>query len=85
MMLALIALCLLAQLTGCGTTRTVYVPVPAVPLPTELTSTTPIPDIPPAMTWSHSLALNAELIGLLGQCNRDKRGIRAIEDKRNGS
>lgn len=40
MMIALIALCLLAQLSGCNNTRTVYVKVPVVPLPASLTADT---------------------------------------------
>lgn len=41
MMIVLFVLCLLAQLNGCTNTRTVYVPVPVVPLPASLTAETP--------------------------------------------
>ncbi|MFQ0452648.1 Rz1 lytic protein [Klebsiella pneumoniae] len=79
MMIALIALCLLAQLSGCSNTKTVYVTVPVVPLPSSLTAETPYPDIPDKMTWGQSLDLNVSLLSALGQCNRDKADIRRSE------
>nr|WP_142905887.1 Rz1 lytic protein [Klebsiella pneumoniae] len=82
MMIALIALCLLAQLSGCSNTKTVYVTVPVVPLPSSLTAETPYPDIPDKMTWGQSLDLNVSLLSALGQCNRDKADIRQAETKR---
>ncbi len=81
-MIALIGLCLLAQLSGCNNSRTVYVKVPAVPLPASLTAETPYPDIPDKMTWGQSLDLNVSLLSALGQCNRDKADIRQAETKR---
>ncbi len=82
MMIALIALCLLAQLSGCSNTRTVYVKVPVVPLPASLTADTPQPEIPDNLTWGQSLDLNVSLLSALGQCNRDKADIRQAEKKR---
>ncbi|WP_458793361.1 Rz1-like lysis system protein LysC [Citrobacter portucalensis] len=82
MMTALIGLCLLALLTGCGNTRTVYVPVPVVPLPANLTSDTPQPVIPDPLTYGASLDLNVSLLSALGQCNIDKASIRNIEEHR---
>ncbi|HFK4066158.1 TPA: peptidase [Kluyvera ascorbata] len=82
MMIALIVLCLLAQLTGCGNTRTVYVPVPVVPLPASLTTETPQPVIPDQLTYGASLDLNVSLLSALSQCNADKRAVRAIEESR---
>ncbi|WP_454878617.1 Rz1-like lysis system protein LysC [Serratia inhibens] len=82
MMIALIALCLLVQLSGCSNTRTVYVKVPAVPLPVSLTAETPQPAIPDSMTWGESLDLNVSLLSALGQCNRDKADIREAEKQR---
>ena len=82
MMIALVALCLLAQLSGCNTTRTVYVKVPVVPLPSSLTADTPQPEIPDNLTWGQSLDLNVSLLSALGQCNRDKADIRQAEKKR---
>ncbi|HHI9010564.1 TPA: peptidase [Escherichia coli] len=79
MMIALVGLCLLALLTGCGNTRTVYVQVPAVPLPANLTTETPQPVIPDPLTYGASLDLNVSLLSALGQCNIDKAGIREIE------
>ncbi|MEO5275012.1 hypothetical protein UL817_10805 [Escherichia coli] len=85
MMIALVGLCLLAQLTGCGNTRTVYIKVPVVPLPASLTSDTPQPEIPPGeLLWGDSLALNVALLSALKQCNRDKADIRGIESSRQG-
>lgn len=82
MMIALIALCLLAQLSGCNNSRTVYVKVPVVPLPASLTANTPQPEIPDNLTWGQSLDLNVSLLSALGQCNRDKTDIRQAESKR---
>lgn len=82
MMIALIALCLLAQLSGCSNMRTVYVKVPVVPLPVNLTAETPYPAIPDPMSWGQSLDLNVNLLSALGQCNRDKADIREAEKKR---
>ena len=79
MMIALIALCLLAQLSGCNNSRTVYVKVPAVLLPASLTADTPQPAIPDNLTWGQSLDLNVSLLSALGQCNRDKADIRRAE------
>ncbi|WP_241783800.1 Rz1-like lysis system protein LysC [Raoultella terrigena] len=82
MMIALIALCLLAQLSGCSNTRTVYVKVPAVQLPASLTAETPQPVIPGNLKWGESLDLNVNLLSALGQCNRDKADIRQAEKER---
>ncbi|EFO1069115.1 Rz1-like lysis system protein LysC [Escherichia coli] len=81
-MIALHVLCLLPLLTGCGSTRTVYVNIPAAPLPASLTSETPIPIIPSSLTYGASLELNVALLSALGQCNFDKTGIRNIESRR---
>ena len=83
MMIVLHVMCLLPLLTGCGSTRTVYVPVPAVPLPTSLTTETPQPVIPDPLTYGASLDLNVSLLSALGQCNIDKASIRKIETSRN--
>ncbi|HHR0680469.1 TPA: Rz1-like lysis system protein LysC [Klebsiella aerogenes] len=76
MIIALISLCLLVPLSGCNNTRTVYVKVPVVPLPTILMTETPRPEIPDDLTWGHSLNLNISLLAALSQCNRDKADIR---------
>ncbi|MDE9620991.1 Rz1-like lysis system protein LysC [Citrobacter portucalensis] len=81
-MTALVGLCLLALLTGCGNTRTVYVPAPAVPLPANLTSETAQPAIPDPLTYGESLDLNVSLLSALGQCNIDKASILKIETSR---
>ncbi|EPE4838831.1 Rz1-like lysis system protein LysC [Yersinia enterocolitica] len=82
MMIALICLCLLAQLTGCVRTQTKYVTVPPVPIPSNLLSDCMPPDIPNAMTWGQSVELNEDLLTVIEQCNADKTSIRQIEEKR---
>lgn len=81
-MTVLAVLFLMAQLSGCSNTRTVYVKVPVVPLPVNLTAETPYPAIPDPMSWSQSLDLNVSLLSALGQCNLDKTSIRKIEEAR---
>ncbi|EOZ7488852.1 hypothetical protein [Enterobacter roggenkampii] len=81
-MTVLAVLFLMAQLSGCNNTRTVYVRVPVVPLPANLTAETPYPAIPDPMSWRQSLDLNVSLLSALGQCNRDKADIREAEAKR---
>lgn len=49
-------------------------PVPAVPLPANLTTETLQPAIPEPLTYGGSLDLNVSLLLALGQCNRDTRG-----------
>uniref|UniRef100_UPI0035E44CB5 Rz1-like lysis system protein LysC n=1 Tax=Escherichia coli TaxID=562 RepID=UPI0035E44CB5 len=84
MMIALFVSFLLAQLSGCTNTRTVYVKVPVVPLPASLTADTPQPAIPDNLTWGQSLDLNVSLLSALGQCNRDKADIRQAVKKQAG-
>ncbi|MBA7914582.1 Rz1-like lysis system protein LysC [Raoultella ornithinolytica] len=79
---ALIALCLLLPLSGCKTTRTVYVKVPVVTLPASLTSETAQPAIPDPLTYGASLDLNVSLLSALATCNIDKASIRKIEASR---
>ncbi|WP_428222044.1 Rz1-like lysis system protein LysC [Hafnia paralvei] len=82
MMIALVGLFLLMQLSGCGSTRTVYVQAPVIPLPSNLTAETPKPKVPNSMPWSDSLLLNARLYSALEQCNIDKADIRKAEEGR---
>ncbi|WP_145590958.1 Rz1-like lysis system protein LysC [Yersinia kristensenii] len=82
MMIALIGLCLLAQLTGCVRTQTKYVTVPPVPISSSLLSDCLPPDIPNTMTWGQSLELNEDLLTVIEQCNADKASIRQIESIR---
>ncbi|WP_097044091.1 Rz1-like lysis system protein LysC, partial [Salmonella enterica] len=72
MMIVLHVLCLMSLLTGCGSTRTVYVQVPTMPLPANLLAETPQPVIPNPLTYGDSLSLNVSLLSALGLCNRDK-------------
>ncbi|MCV4306137.1 peptidase [Escherichia coli] len=82
MMFALVGLCLMQLLAGCGNTRTVYVQAPVVPLPANLTAETLQPAIPEPLTYGASLDLNVSLLAALGQCNIDKAAIRKIESSR---
>ncbi|MFY7502344.1 MULTISPECIES: Rz1-like lysis system protein LysC [Enterobacter cloacae complex] len=81
-MIVLAALFLMAQLSGCSNTRTVYIKVSVVPLPANLTAETPYPAILDPMSWGQSLDLNVSLLSALGQCNRDKADIRQAEKAR---
>nr|WP_071523980.1 hypothetical protein [Edwardsiella tarda] len=81
-MIALVGWCLLSLLSGCGSTRTVYVPAPVTPISTELTADTPVPEVPDPLTWGASLGLNVRLSSALMKCNEDKAGIRRVELKR---
>ncbi|WP_418888993.1 Rz1-like lysis system protein LysC [Pantoea brenneri] len=77
-------------LTGCGTQqkppvveyRTIK--QPRLNLPAELTSQIEAPQPPALMTFGDSVALNAELYGVLGQCNIDRAAIRKIESSDKG-
>ncbi|EAR3907381.1 Rz1 lytic protein [Salmonella enterica] len=80
MMIVLHVLCLLPLLTGCGSTRTVYVTTTVAPLPASLTAETLQPAIPDPLTYGGSLDLNVSLLSALATCNRDKAGIRRIEE-----
>ncbi|HHC4760481.1 TPA: Rz1 lytic protein [Escherichia albertii] len=66
MMIVLHVLFLLVQLNGCASTRTVYVSTPVTPLPTSLTSESPLPLIPDPLTYGASLELNVNLLLALG-------------------
>lgn len=79
---ALTSLFLLPLLTACGSTQTVYVPAPLVPISADLTADTPIPGMVVPFTWQASLELNAQLYTALGQCNLDKAAIRKFEVSR---
>ncbi|WFN95534.1 hypothetical protein [Edwardsiella ictaluri] len=78
-MIALVGLCLLSLLSGCVSTRTVYVPAPVPRLSIELTADTPVPAVPDPLIWGASLDLNISLLSALGQCNADKAAIRRVE------
>ncbi|NIF20277.1 Rz1-like lysis system protein LysC [Candidatus Pantoea multigeneris] len=81
-MRALTPVLIVLLLSSCGSTRTVYVKVPYVPISSELTADTPQPTIPDNMTWSQSLQLNVLAFSAIGQCNLDKAAIRKIEQER---
>ncbi|WP_081365013.1 Rz1-like lysis system protein LysC [Yersinia ruckeri] len=81
-MIALIGLCLLAQLTGCASIQTKYVTVPPVPIPSSLLSDCMPPDVPSTMTWGQSVELNEDLLTVIERCNADKESIRQIEQSR---
>ncbi|WP_418304128.1 peptidase [Pantoea alhagi] len=77
-------------LTGCATQQNPQVEYRTVkqqnlPIPAELTTPIDVPPVPDSMTFGDSVSLNAELYGLLGQCNIDRAGIRKIEEKKGGA
>ncbi|ECD7733737.1 peptidase [Salmonella enterica subsp. enterica] len=82
MMIVLHVLCLMSLLTGCGSTRTVYVQVPTMPLPANLLAETPQPVIPNPLTYGDSLSLNVSLLSALGLCNRNKSDLRRLGEQK---
>ncbi|WP_456236302.1 Rz1-like lysis system protein LysC [Erwinia billingiae] len=84
---ALLLLFPLMLLTGCGTQQKPQVEYrtikqPNLPIPVDLTSPIDVPPVPEGITFGDSVSLNAELFGLLGQCNIDRAGLRKIESIR---
>ncbi|WP_423777278.1 Rz1-like lysis system protein LysC [Enterobacter cloacae] len=55
---------------------------PTVSLPADLTSQIDVPQPPASMTFGASVELNAQLYGVIGQCNIDRAAIRRIEEGR---
>ena len=77
----------LMLLTGCVTQQKPLVEYrtvkqPQLNLPAELTSQIDVPAPSQDMTFGDSVALNAEIYGVLGQCNADRAAIRRIESSR---
>ncbi|WP_436971913.1 Rz1-like lysis system protein LysC [Pantoea ananatis] len=73
-------------LTGCGVQQKPQVEFrtisqPKVPLPTELTSPIEAPAPPEMMTFGDSVSLNAELYGIVAQCNIDRAAIMSLAQK----
>lgn len=71
-------------LTGCAKPQNPQVEYraiksPQISLPAELTSPIDVPSVPETLTFGESVELNAELYGVLGQCNIDRAAIRQIE------
>ncbi|WP_442954592.1 Rz1-like lysis system protein LysC [Pantoea sp. LMR881] len=71
-------------LTGCAKQQKPLVEYqtvkqPRLNLPAELTSPIDVPQPPEPMNFGDSVALNAELYGVLAQCNIDREAIRKIE------
>ncbi|WP_420871388.1 Rz1-like lysis system protein LysC [Erwinia mallotivora] len=74
-------------LTGCGTQQKPQVEYrtikqPYLSLPVDLTNSIDLPDVTPGITYGDSVELNAQLIGLVGQCNIERAAIRRIESSR---
>ncbi|WP_425325401.1 Rz1-like lysis system protein LysC [Pantoea stewartii] len=71
-------------LTGCGVQQKPQVEYrtinqPRLNLPAELTSQIEAPAPAEMMTFGDSVSLNAELYGVVAQCNIDRAAIRKIE------
>ncbi|MGP2412795.1 Rz1-like lysis system protein LysC [Pantoea ananatis] len=71
-------------LTGCGVQQKPQVEYrtiskPRLDLPAELTSQIEAPVPQEMMTFGDSVSLNAELYGVVAQCNIDRAAIRRIE------
>ena len=74
-------------LTGCAKPQNPQVEYraiksPQISLPAELTSPIDVPSVPETLTFGESVELNAELYGVIGQCNIDRAAIRQIEISR---
>ena len=74
-------------LTGCAKPQNPQVEYraiksPQISLPAELTSPIDVPSVPETLTFGESVELNAELYGVIGQCNIDRAAIRHIEISR---
>ncbi|MGP2500437.1 Rz1-like lysis system protein LysC [Pantoea ananatis] len=73
-------------LTGCGVQQKQQVEYrtisqPKVPLPADLTSPIEAPAPPEMMTFGDSVSLNAELYGIVAQCNIDRAAIMSLAQK----
>ncbi|WP_288431313.1 peptidase, partial [uncultured Pantoea sp.] len=84
---ALLLLFPLMLLTGCGVQQKPQVEYrtisqPRLNLPAELTNPIEAPAPPDPMTFGDSVSLNAELYGVMAQCNIDRAAIRQIESSR---
>lgn len=74
-------------LTGCAKQQSPQVEYraiksPQISLPAELTSPIDVPPVTENLTFGESVELNAELYGVIGQCNIDRAAIRKIEISR---
>ena len=84
---ALSLLLTVTLLTGCAKQQNPQVEYraiksPQISLPAELTSPIDVPSVPETLTFGESVELNAELYGVIGQCNIDRAAIRQIEISR---
>ncbi|WP_459253685.1 Rz1-like lysis system protein LysC [Pantoea ananatis] len=76
-------------LTGCGVQQKPQVEYrtisqPRLNLPAELTSQIEAPAPHEPMLFGDSVSLNAELYGIVAQCNIDRAAIRQIESSDKG-
>ncbi|WP_425043020.1 Rz1-like lysis system protein LysC [Pantoea agglomerans] len=74
-------------LTGCATQQKPLVEYrtvkqPQLNLPVELTNELEVPEPPELMTFGDSVELNAELYGVVAQCNIDRKAVGTIESNR---
>lgn len=81
---ALLLLCPLMLLTGCGSQPKPQVEYrtikePRLSLPAELTTPIDVPSVPEPMTFGDSVALNAELYGIIERCNNDRAAIGLLD------
>ncbi|WP_420901999.1 Rz1-like lysis system protein LysC [Pantoea ananatis] len=72
-------------LTGCGVQQKPLVEYrkikqPQITLPAELTNQLDVPAPSKDMTFGDSVSLNAELYGIVEQCNIDRSAVRKLQN-----
>src|SRR5699024_12050041 len=79
--------CLLMLLSSCANQPIVHTVLVEkkvrqwVPVPDEHIAPLDVPGIPPFMLWGDALGLNAELYGVIEQCQYDRGEIRRLHER----
>ncbi len=74
-----ICLFLLTLLVGCSNTRTVYVPAPCTPIPTELDAADDRTAAASSMTYCQAILWIRPLLAVIEKGNNQLHGIKQIE------
>ncbi|WP_458859522.1 Rz1-like lysis system protein LysC [Ewingella americana] len=83
-MLVPLSLSLLMLLSGCSTPPTAreVVKVKSLPVPANLLTDCPVPELPEKMTFGDSVQLNMTLLLSIENCNGQLEAMREIEESR---